>query len=197
MSNSASSFGRWLAGILATVIGALIIWSLTRPGGPMVDNPPPTLVPPTPTALFQPYVGLWSSKKTASQYLSSVLYRLIIDNVNAQTGTATFSVCRCTQYTCQNKNQLVPSFASAKYDGTKLVAEQVDLDQNGTVYWNLYAIKDGQTLVVTVKEYRGDKEQGEDEFVLDRTNLKPPQLAALTATPDECQQAPEYYSEMN
>ena len=52
MSQSASfSFGKWLAGIAATVIGALIIWILTHPGGLLNPLPPtPTPVETTPTS---------------------------------------------------------------------------------------------------------------------------------------------------
>lgn len=40
--SSGSSIGKWIAGITATIIGAVVIWWLTHPSGPL--NP----VPPTP-----------------------------------------------------------------------------------------------------------------------------------------------------
>jgi hypothetical protein len=56
MAEKSSSFWQWLSGVAATVIGAVLIWTLTRPGGimnpptplPQPTDPPPT-APPAPT----------------------------------------------------------------------------------------------------------------------------------------------------
>jgi len=56
MAGKSSGCGKWFSGVAATVIGAVAIWALTRPGGiinpptatPRPTEPPPT-APPAPT----------------------------------------------------------------------------------------------------------------------------------------------------
>jgi hypothetical protein len=50
---SGSSIGKWLAGIVATVIAALIIWYLTKEGG-ILNPSSPTPAPPLSTITVQP-----------------------------------------------------------------------------------------------------------------------------------------------
>ena len=47
MPDGSSGFGKWLSGVAATVIGAVLIWALTRPDG-ILNPPTPTPPPPTP-----------------------------------------------------------------------------------------------------------------------------------------------------
>lgn len=227
MSNS--SFGKWLAGIASTVIGALIIWSLTHSGGllnpistptrapeparteappSIVTNTPfstitplssptstatPTLTPlPTATALIDAYGGTWIYPGIASGTLPFALYRLKIENVNSQNGTATFSACRCTQKeTCGNKANLTPLLASAEFKASKLTAEPVYIDEQRTVQWMLKAIKVGKNLRVTVEQYKDNvKVAGPEDFV-----LNPPKITILggQVANDVCQPPPKLY----
>jgi len=55
--SASSTFGKWLTGIAATVIGAVLIWLLTHPGG--LINPTPTPIPPTPTPVIMDVSGVW------------------------------------------------------------------------------------------------------------------------------------------
>lgn len=56
MADKSSGCGKWFSGVAATVVGAVLIWALTRQGGilnpptptPQPTNPPPT-APPAPT----------------------------------------------------------------------------------------------------------------------------------------------------
>ena len=234
MSNSSSSFGKWLAGIAASVTGALIIWWLTHPGGPFNPIPPtatlapepewtetsavivtftpsstpmplssatptetetPTFTPlPTATALIDAYSGTWVYPGTDSGTLPFALYRLKIENVNSQDDTATFNACRCThKESCENKSELTPSLASAAFEGSKLVAEPVYIDQQRTVQWTLKAIRLGQNLIVTVEQYKDNvKVGGPEDFVLNPPKFSIPALGQAEIL-DECDPPPVIY----
>ena len=160
---------------------------------------PPTLTPPpTATALVDAYGGTWLNSRSFSGTLPFALYRLKIENVNSQNGTATFSVCRCTQKdNCDNKANLVPAFVSAEFDGSKLVTKENEnayIDQQRTAYWTLKAIKDGQNLRVTVEQYQdGQRVAGPEDFVLEMPEGIFPGGLGGAQVLDACQRAPEIY----
>lgn len=101
-----SSFGKWLAGIAATVIGALIIWFLTGPRGLL--NPPsstPTTPPitvtrqPSPTSPpTLPDLVLTDIilKPKLAQYPDDVIINTVVRNNGADTRQGFIVGCTCT-----------------------------------------------------------------------------------------------------
>lgn len=155
-------------------------------------SPTPTLTPsPTPTSLINGYQGTWLYSGSNSGTLSFALYRLIIENVDFQNNTATFSVCRCTQKdSCAEKSNLTPLLVGARFTASKLVAaDPVYIDQQRTIQWRLGAIKVGQNLRVTVEQYKGNtKMGGPEDFVMSQP--KSPIIPGSGKALDVCQPPP-------
>jgi len=129
MSQS-SSLGKWLAGIAATIIGAVVIWSLTHPGG--LFNPV------TPTPQSKPNLKVIDFKVTNAFVGERAQASLTVYNEGDATGEA----CKVWWYSgsavgMQLKQGLLPQQAAVSTEFGLRPKETQQISLSSLVYTEL------------------------------------------------------------